>query len=144
MCRLEQVSRAGVVAAASLPLLALGASSGGTFVSLLPLALPVVSIAVYISPGHPHVLGAGGSGSVPALCGTSVRAAAWLYMAGDGWATSAAATAATTSLQRCPTPVHTRVFAVESQPLTLDVLRRVHNLEPTVSARLLELLDREV
>ena len=92
-----------------LPVYALGASSGGTFASFMPLVTPLVGTAVYISPGHPKVVADAG-----AVRKAGLQSAVLLYMPRDDrWASAAAVSALSTALVEAGVP---RVRTVEAHP----------------------------
>lgn len=77
--------------------LALGGSSGGTFVTLLPTLIPLHAIALYISPGHPEAMTVTDPASV---CKSSTRNVVFLYMPRDKqWASTEAVEAGTAALR---------------------------------------------
>eukprot|EP01105_Mastigella_eilhardi_P000431 TRINITY_DN10539_c0_g3_i2.p1 TRINITY_DN10539_c0_g3~~TRINITY_DN10539_c0_g3_i2.p1 ORF type:complete len:269 (+),score=47.97 TRINITY_DN10539_c0_g3_i2:78-884(+) len=98
---------------------ALGASSGGMFVSALPNYVPIAGVAVAIAPGYVEVLRA------------TKTPAAFIYMSGDTtWASDEAITAAVSSLVndgvpaiafRCdPKPLHAAYFSAHIDGLSAE------------------------
>jgi hypothetical protein len=101
--------------------IALGGSSGGTFVSILPHALSLAGIAMYVSPGHPEVIAPPSRSS--SLCRTSVQNVVFVYMPRDtAWASQSAMEHAERVLSSSECGKTVTVHAVAPKPITVELL----------------------